>query len=69
MASPNDPIRYLGHLIRFVGISTECPDLKLFGYRDEYDLAKAIYRTLKKRGTLPPDAERPAAWFNKLCRS
>jgi hypothetical protein len=41
---------HMGHTIRFIHISYNCPSLKLFGYSSETAIKRAISRKLKISG-------------------
>lgn len=69
MNEPQHIGEYLGYAMIAEGISVSCPRLKLRGYRDELDLARAIYRTLNKRSQLPTDAMKPAQWFDAMVKA
>ena len=69
MNEPQHIGEYLGYAIIAEGISVNCPRLKLRGSRDELDVARAIYRTLNRRGQLPADAVKPAQWFDALVKA
>jgi len=69
MNEPRKVAAYLGYPIFAQGISYNCPELKLYGYRDELALARAIYRTLGKWNIRSKDAEKPNRWFDGMVKA